>query len=102
MRKEFEIISGGRPGHPGNEGFFHAELKEYPRCTIAITDLQAKEGLLSFLDSPRKIYDVTDGEGTRYHYEIVVIHVEDENVKSSELDNIIEECWDWLLSYYLL
>lgn len=99
--KDFEFKSKEIPRRIPDSGFYQVELKEYPRLTIAITDLNKRAALEDF-NLPKKAFNVTDGEGTNYNYEIAIVHVEDENVSQQELENTIDECWDWLLSDYLL
>lgn len=95
--KEFEIIS-----YVEGSGVYQVELRDFPRCTIAITDLSIHTAYPRVGQLPRLVQNVTDGENTNYHYEIAVISLEDEHAGYDELKDAIEECWDWFLSYHLL
>lgn len=100
--KDFEFATKHIPRQAHDSGFYHVEMLNYPKATLAIIDLHRRSRLDVTYNLPRKEYNLTDGEGTHYHYEIVMIYVEEENVNWEELEKAVEECWDWLLSHYLL
>lgn len=102
MRKNFERTSREAPGDVNDNGLYQIELLDYPKSTFAIINLHLSPPLDVSYGLPRKEYNVTDGEGTNYYYEVVMIHIEDENVKREELENAVGDCWDWFLTHYLL
>ena len=69
-------------------------------CKLEIIDL-SKHPNNADKEPDALTYNVADGEGSGYHYKIKILDTLNP-MTDEEKSNILEECWDWWLSYYLL
>ncbi|MGN6491182.1 MAG: hypothetical protein ACTHLE_04240 [Agriterribacter sp.] len=102
-RKYFELTDDRRaPGGDRDTGTYPVTHDDYPKCLLNIVDLSSRPAIdpLNCLFS--KIYDQTDGVGSNYHYQVAIIYlIENKDVPTADLQELVEYCWDWWLGYYL-
>lgn len=82
-----------------NSGMYTV-MSDEPGCKIQIINLD-RFPEHSAEDDKSIIYNVQDGTGDRYYYKISLVD-SIEPMTQEERIHIIELCWDWWLSQYLL
>jgi hypothetical protein len=84
---------------PGDDGLYMV-MSDVPTCKIEIVDLGKNTDRFT-IEEGERIYTELDGEGSNYAYKISVVDCY-ERPSDEQRDQLIESCWDWFLTYYLL
>lgn len=105
-KTHFDITSKA-PGDEKSNGFYTIQCDD-PKVTLGIIDLamhpdalEGDEEYGSKDDVPAKEFKVTDGIGSTYHYKVYV-SLDEGDLLYEELQEIVDDCWDWFLTWHLL